>query len=125
MATRNRRPAKAAATSSVHVVELEGRWVVFISWLISQIQGLGKENSRVVGNILDVMGFEDQDFRVEPKEKYEFELSGYEIQFLVDQIESEWKSEKVPPIHSGNSHKMYSYLKEVLESPPLVVKESE
>lgn len=119
MARSNRRQSsKVAATSAVHDITLTGKMVVFISWLLAQIQGLNKENSRVVGNILDVFDFEDEKFFVKPSEDYDYELSGYEIQFLLDRIEAEWKAEKVPVIHSGTSHRLEAYLKGVMDAKP-------
>jgi len=115
---RNRREnvdGHAAAIFTIEVTEIER---VFLSWVIGQIQGLDRDGSRKVARIIDVFDLENFD-GIEAEHRYDaqaYALSGYEIHFLLDELDRLYKERKILPAHAKPSISLYDRLKSVLEA---------
>lgn len=121
---RTRAQNKKDNTVTEHTALLTEGQRVFISWLIVQNQGLDRDGSRKVGALIDRLDLEELNVREidDFEQVYEWVLSGYEIRFLLDELDRLWTEKKVPPQHAKNSIKTYDYFKDILdgrtEAPP-------
>ena len=119
MANRNRRDNKAANAAAIQTLQVTEIERVFLSWMLGQISGLDKEGSRKVGRIIDAFDLENFD-GIEADQRndaYEYELSGYEIRFLVEEIDRLFDGKKVTPAHAKPAIRFYDRLKEALDNP--------
>jgi hypothetical protein len=123
---RNRREnvdGHAVAIFTIEVTEIER---VFLSWLIGQIQGLDRDGSRKVARIIDVFDLENFD-GIEAEHRYDaqaYELSGYEIHFLLDELDRLYKERKILPAHAKPSISLYDKLKIALDTQTLEAENS-
>lgn len=117
---RTRAQNKRANTSAVYNLELTNSNLVLISWLLVQKEGLGQQESRYVANIVNELDLE-KEMRFETKEQLQqssdFELAGYEVKYMVDELNRLWTENKMPPNRATAAVSLFDYLEEVLKTP--------
>lgn len=109
----------AQASRAVYGVELSNGERLIISWLLGQIEGLDKEGSRKTAAIIEELGLEELDNvsqdTVNAQERYE--LSGYEVRFILDELDQVFDSRKVKAVQAKHAIGVYDKLKGAMETP--------
>lgn len=115
--TRTRRQNKAAHTSAMYEFTINNRELVFVSWLLVQKEGLNREESRYVANIVATLDL-DRDLRFEPKQLKEettYELSGYELNWMKGRLDEIFKESRMPPNQAAAATSLDDYLNDILK----------
>ena len=105
---RTRHQNRAARESKLHIIPVSNQERLVLSWLLASSSGYNREEGIKVRNIIDSLGLENVAQEITDKnleEVEEYELSGYEVSFLLDEIKATWdkktiKAGQIKPILS-------------------------
>jgi len=122
---KTRRKNRQQHTSKTHEATFTNRELIFISWLLVQKEGLGREETRYVSNIVRALDL-DRELRFKPAEleiEVTTELSGYELNWMKTRMDEIYKENKMPPNQAVPAIDLDEYLTELLqgvEDTPIV-----
>jgi len=107
---RKRSANKRAHTSQEYRIEFDRQELSLISFLIGALGGVNREDGRLVASIIDELHLDQERL----PEHVRGNLSGYELHFILDAIETTFSAKKMVPAFVATAFSMEDLFKELM-----------